>query len=72
MPFNYGGRNGVSTLIRIVKGMCRLYLSFSGSIIQYIDNSSLDAGQKTTVKNWLNGAQEACMILEEIQFSYEG
>lgn len=69
--FNYGSRNGVSTLIRIIKALCKLYIAFSASIVAYINGSSLDSGQKTTITAWLNGAQEACMILEEIKFSYE-
>lgn len=70
--FNYGGRNGISTIIRVTKHICRIYLTFSARITQYISDSTLETEKKTTVLAWLNAAQEACMILEEIQVSYEG
>lgn len=72
MAFNYGGRNGVSQIIRFTKLLCKIYLTYSVRIIAYIEASSLDSGQKATVLAWLNGAQEACMILEMIQVTYEG
>lgn len=69
--WNYGGRNGISSVIKFTKLLCRIYLAFSNPIIAYINGSSLDSGKKTTVLAWLNGAHEACMILEEIQVVYE-
>ena len=71
MPFNYGGRNGVSQIIRYTKFVCRIYLTYATRIIAYVESSSLDSGKKATVTAWLAGAQDACMILEEIQISYE-
>lgn len=71
MPFNYGGRNGVSTLIRTVKYLCKLYLAFANPIITWINGSTLNSEQKTIVLAWLNGMQEACMILETVQVTYE-
>lgn len=71
MAFNYGGRNGVSQIIRFVKLVCRIYLTYATRIVAYVEASPLDSGKKTTVLAWLAGAQEACMILEEIQISYE-
>jgi len=69
--YNYGSKNGISTIIRWTKSLCRVYLAFSNPIISFINGSSLDSGKKTIVLAWLNGAHEACMILEEIQVTYE-
>lgn len=71
MPFNYGGRNGVSTLIKVTKHICHIYASFSGAIIAYVNGSSLSSGDKATVIAWLNGASAACAILETIEYVYE-
>ena len=69
--FNYGGRNGVSTLLFIVKRMCHIYTSFSGQIVAYVNGSSLSSEDKTTIINWLNLASTACTILSNLRYSYE-
>jgi hypothetical protein len=71
MPFNYGGRNGVSTIITVTQKICHIYASFAGQIVAYINGSSLSPADKATVTAWLNGASAACAILETIKFNYE-
>jgi len=71
MPFNYGGRTGVSTIIFLIKRICHVYTSFSASIIAYVNGSSLSSGDKATVIAWLNGASAACAIIEQIRYVYE-
>jgi len=69
--FNYGGRNGVSTLLTLIKGICRIYTSFSESIIAYVNGSNLSSEDKITLINWLNLASSACAIVSNLRYSYE-
>lgn len=69
--FNYGGRIGMSTTIRIVKSLCKIYLVYQERIVQYINDSGLTGQQKTDVINWLNLASASCAILTSIEYTYE-
>lgn len=72
MPiFNYGGRNGVSEIIRLTRLLCRIYVRYSSRIVAFINASSLTTEQKATVTAWLADAQEACMLLETVMVTYE-
>lgn len=69
--FNYGARNGVSTIIKLIKGICHIYMSFQEPILAYIAASSLPSEDKATITSWLNLATSACSILTQIRVSYE-
>lgn len=69
--FNYGGRTGMWSIIFFVHQVCRIYGIFMPSILAFITASSLTTEQKDTVTAWLNGATEACSILELLFVSYE-
>lgn len=72
MPtFNYGGRNGMSTLLKMIRALCHLYIAFSAGIVEYINASSLTSEEKTALINWLNTAQAMCALIEAIRFVYE-
>lgn len=62
--FNFGGRNGMSTILKLIRSICRVYTKFSGAITTYIADSSLSSEDKTTVTNWLNAASTVCAIVE--------
>lgn len=69
---NYGGRNGVSSIVRLTRELCRIYTAYSGGIINYVNNSSMSPSDKATVIAWLNGGVAACAILEaSVMVSYE-
>lgn len=69
--FNYGARNGVSTVIKFVKALCKIYLTYQERIIAYINGSTLSAGDKAAVIAWLNLASSSCAILVSIEYNYE-
>lgn len=72
MPvFNYGARNGMSTLLFLIHKLCALYGKYTGAIVAFIDASPISSGDKTTVKNWLTGATAVCTIVESIKVTYE-
>lgn len=65
MPFYlYGAKNGISSVIKFVRSLCRVYTAFSGAIIAYVNSSSLSSENKTLVINWLNNASTVCGLLE--------
>jgi len=69
---NYGGRNGVATVVKYVRLLCKIYVAFSGAIVAFINASPLSPTDKTKVLTWLNGAVEVCSILESsILVTYE-
>lgn len=70
MTSNYGGRNGMSSIIFFVRQTCRIYTKFSAGIIAFINASSLSSGDKATVIAWLNAASAACAILETLKVTY--
>lgn len=70
MSGNYGGRNGMSSIIFFVRQVCRIYTTFSAAIISYINASSLSSDDKATVIAWLNAGSAACAILETLKVSY--
>lgn len=70
--FNYGSRNGMATMLQLVRKLCKLYAAFSAGIISFINASSLTTEQKTEVIAWLNGASAVCAILEtSVLVTYE-
>ncbi|HEY9758949.1 MAG TPA: hypothetical protein V6C97_27520 [Oculatellaceae cyanobacterium] len=72
MPtFNYGSRNGVSTVISAVKMLCHIYTAYQARIIEWVNGSSLSAAQKTALIDWLNLATASCAILVSVQVDYE-
>ena len=65
MPhYNYGAKNGMSTLVKLIRLLCRIYLSFSGAITTYITDNVPDSGDRTVILNWLNQAQTVCNLIE--------
>jgi len=53
---------GVSTVIMYVKLLCRIYLKFQPKIINWI-NTSVPAGSRAAVLEWLDNAVIICAIL---------
>lgn len=62
--FNYGARNGIATVIKYVRLLCKIYAKLAPSIVSYIDGSTMTEEQKVTVLAWLDGAMAVCVILE--------
>lgn len=71
MASNYGGRNGVATVIFFTRQLCRIYTKYSAAITGFIATSTLTSPQKATLTAWLNSATEACMLLETLMVVYE-
>ena len=70
-PFNYGGRIGMSTTIKVVQALCKIYGTYQAKIIAYVNASTLTSDQKASVISWLNLATEICGLLTSIQVVYE-
>lgn len=69
---NYGGRNGMATIINLIRTICRVYTKFSGAIIAYINSTTLTTEQKAVIIDWLNGASVVCALIEgSVQVVYE-
>lgn len=58
----YGKRTGVTTLRSLTKHICRLILTYSVKINDWIDTFP-DAADRATVRAWLVATQAACTIL---------
>jgi len=70
--FNYGGRIGMSTLIRLVIRLCDIYVKYSPKMKAYInDSTTLTSTQKSTVIAWLDGIVVSCEILRLLEVTYE-
>lgn len=59
----YGARTGVTTLIKVVRALCRLYLTYSAKINAWV-NTAIPSGDRATVLAWLAGIAAVCAILE--------
>lgn len=65
MPyFKYGAKNGMATIVSLIRTICHVYTSFSSAIIAYITANVADSEDRTTVLNWLNTASTVCNIIE--------
>lgn len=74
MPFfNYGAKNGVASIIRAVKTICRIYTKFLIPITAFINASNaLTPIQKEAILDWLNKAATVCVLLEgNVEVVYE-
>jgi len=70
--YNYGGKIGLASVIKFVTLACKHYMAHTAQIVAFIDaNSSLDAGQKTTLKAALSGLSTACELLQILTVTYE-
>lgn len=70
--FNYGGKIGLSTVIRLVVKLCDIYIPNAAAIITFVnDTTILDSTQKATLIAWLNGVVDACTLLKLIMVKYE-
>lgn len=70
--FNYGGRIGMSTTIRLVIKLCDIYVKYSPKMKAYINASTnLTTEQKATVIAWLDGIVVSCELLRLLEVTYE-
>lgn len=70
--FNYGGRIGMSTTIRLVIKLCDIYVKYAPKMKAYINASTnLTTEQKSTVIAWLDGIVVSCEILRLLEVTYE-
>lgn len=70
--FNYGGRIGMSQLIRLVIALCDLFVTYGARIKIFVAATTLiDSTQKATLVAWLDGIVAACEILRILQVTYE-
>lgn len=73
MPFfNYGSKNGMSTIVKLIKHICRVYLAYTAAIQTFINSSSLTTEQKAQVIDWLEAGVTVCgLIVGAVEVTYE-
>ena len=65
--FNYGSKNGISTIIFGVKLICRTYNKFLVPVRDYINtHPTLTTPQKTQIIDWLDLGMDVCYLLQSI------
>jgi hypothetical protein len=69
--YNYGGVNGVSSMLVGVKVLARVWLNNSNKIKAWVNSSQLTDAQKATLIQWLDGLVLVTEIIFEIETKYE-
>jgi hypothetical protein len=69
---NYGGRNGIATIIFLAHRVCLIVGVFKTPMTQWINGSSdITEPNKALIINWINVAGDVCAALETAQVRYE-
>lgn len=66
MPITYGKRTGVTTLLVLIKHMCRLFLVFENKIVAWIAASALSTDNKSICYVWIATTKTVCSLLTSI------
>lgn len=61
---NYGGRNGVSTVISLAHKVCLIIGVFKTPFTNYINSTDISESNKALIITWVNTAGDVCSALE--------
>jgi len=62
MPVPYGSKTGVTTVIKLVKHLCRIFLIYEAKIIAWADGN-MSPTDAATFKAWIATTKAVCTLL---------
>lgn len=66
MPITYGKRTGVTTMVRVVRHLCHLFLTFEVKITAWINASALSSSDKAICTAWIATTKVVCTLFNSI------